>query len=251
MAVSSRTHKLLWGRSHNMCAICRAELTEVDGPSRLVLGEEAHIIAQSDAGPRGRAGDRSDIDGYDNLILLCADDHKRIDSQPERYTVAWLKGKKSEHEAWAAAKIADEPLRIVLPAGEGNVQMDPILTGVQVWDLTVGAAMFDFQPPANDDDRDASDAADEFLTTVRDTAEIWEVIRDGGFGAVRDAQRYFQDMIVDLWQRDLFVYGCRLSRTLQGGVGHPVPFDLAVLTVFTAAALRERGGISEPSESEH
>jgi hypothetical protein len=233
-----------------MCAMCRAELTEVEGPSGLVLGEEAHIIAQSEAGPRGRSGDRSDIDGFHNLILLCAVDHKRVDGHPERYTVAWLTGKKSEHEAWAAAKLAEEPLRIVVPASEGNVQMDPVLTGGQVWELTVGAAMFDFQPPANDDDPEASDAADEFLTTVRDTAEVWEAIRDSGFGAVRDAQRSLQDMIVDLWQRGLFVYGCRLSRTLKGGVGTPVPFDLAVLAVLTAAELRERGGIFEPSESE-
>lgn len=47
-----------------MCAMCRAELTEVEGPSGLVLGEEAHIIAQSEAGPRGRCDDRSEIDGY-------------------------------------------------------------------------------------------------------------------------------------------------------------------------------------------
>ncbi len=250
MAISNRTHKLLWGRSHNMCAMCRAELTEIEGPSGLVLGEEAHIIAQREAGPRGRSGDRSDIDGYPNLILLCADDHKRVDAHPERYTVAWLTGKKSEHEAWAAAKLAEEPLRIVVPAGEGNAQMDPVLTGGQVWELTVGAAMFDFHPPTNDDDPEASDAADEFLTNVRDTAEVWEAIRDSSFGAVRDAQRSLQDMIVDLWQRGLFVYGCRLSRTLKGGVGAPVPFDLAVLAVLTASELRERGGMSVPSESE-
>lgn len=128
--------------------------------------------------------------------------------------------------------------------------MDPVLTGGQVWELTAGAGMFDFQSPTNDDDREASDAADQFLTNARDTAEVWEAIRDCGFGAIRDAQRSLQDMIVDLWQRGLFVYGCRLRRTLRGGVGHPVPFDLAVLAVLTAAELRERGGIFQPSESE-
>lgn len=233
-----------------MCAICRAELTELVGKSGLVLGEEAHIVAQREAGPRGRSGDRSDIDGYDNLILLCANDHKRIDLHPESHTVAWLRGKKAEHEAWAAAKLAEDPLRIVVSAGEDTVRMDPVITGAQAWDLIAGAAMFDFQPPANDDDRDASDAADDFLTNARDTAEVWEAIRDTGFGAVREAQRSLQDMIAGLWERGLFVYGCRLSRTLKGGVGSPVPFDLAVLAVLSAAELRERGGILEPSESE-
>lgn len=129
--------------------------------------------------------------------------------------------------------------------------MDPVLTGATVWDLTAGAAMFDFHPPANDEDPEASDAADEFLIIARDTAEISEVIRDDGFGAVREAQRLLQDMIVGLWERGLFVYGCRLTRTLKGGTGTPMPFDLAVLAVLTAAELGERGGISNHQKANH
>jgi hypothetical protein len=245
MTIASRTHKLLWSRAHDMCAMCRRPLTEVEGGSGRVLGEEAHIIAQPENGPRGRAGDRANIDGYDNLILLCADDHKRIDSQPDKYSADWLRAKKAEHEAWARAKVTDEPLRIVVARDEASIQMVPILTGDAVWDLVAGAAMFDFQPPLGDSDPAASDAADEFLTTARDTGGIYEAIQDDGFRAVRDAKRVLQEMILGLWERDLFVYGRRVSRTLKGGVGNPMPFDLATLAVLTAEQLRERGGFVE------
>ena len=43
--------KILWGRSGNRCAICKLELT-ADG-SLETLGEMAHVVGQSQNGPRG------------------------------------------------------------------------------------------------------------------------------------------------------------------------------------------------------
>ena len=53
------------------------EGTGTDDPS--VFGEEAHIVAQAASGPR--AGQVVNVDSYDNLILLCSKDHKRVDDQ--------------------------------------------------------------------------------------------------------------------------------------------------------------------------
>jgi len=58
MAISLKTHKMLWGRSGNMCAYpeCKkvlvADETLTDNPS--VVGEEAHIVARKENGPRGK-----------------------------------------------------------------------------------------------------------------------------------------------------------------------------------------------------
>jgi hypothetical protein len=54
--------------------------TETDDPS--VVGEEAHIVAQKEIGPRGR-GDLTpeQRDKYDNLILLCSVHHKVVDDK--------------------------------------------------------------------------------------------------------------------------------------------------------------------------
>ena len=86
--------------------MCRVQVatsrTDADDPS--VFGEEAHIVARSPGGPR--AGQVTDPDGYDNLILLCSKDHKRIDDQATWYTVERLMAIKLAHETWV--KTQDE-----------------------------------------------------------------------------------------------------------------------------------------------
>lgn len=64
------------------------------------FGENAHIVAFREGGPRGDAPDRPiDIDDVDNLMLLCRRDHKLIDDNEDRYTVEELRAHKCEHEA--------------------------------------------------------------------------------------------------------------------------------------------------------
>jgi hypothetical protein len=103
MAILLKTRKMLWGRAANRCAICRRELvvdeSETDDPS--VVGEECHIVAQSVDGPRGN----SDLalekrDTYANLVLLCNVDHKIVDDQPGKYSIAELISIKATHEKW-------------------------------------------------------------------------------------------------------------------------------------------------------
>ncbi|SMD16254.1 hypothetical protein [Pedobacter nyackensis] len=96
---------MIWGRSGNMCAFpgCKKILvvdeTATDDPS--IIGEEAHIVAQKEDGPRGKSPLTNDQrDKYDNLILLCSADHKTVDDQELEYTVEKLKAFKSSHEKW-------------------------------------------------------------------------------------------------------------------------------------------------------
>jgi hypothetical protein len=63
------------------------------------FAENAHIVAFHEGGPRG-AGDRpAEIDGIDNLMLLCRRDHKLIDDNPGQYKREELQAHKREHEA--------------------------------------------------------------------------------------------------------------------------------------------------------
>lgn len=88
MPITDRTRKMLWARSGNGCAICRCPLvlqaTANDGEA--LVGDECHIVAQSPGGPRGGLSADGDLDSYDNLILLCKTDHKRVDDQPGEYS---------------------------------------------------------------------------------------------------------------------------------------------------------------------
>ncbi len=242
MAIADRTRKLLWARAHNMCAMCRKPLTEnslTAGLPGLILGEEAHIVARSEQGPRGRDGDRSDVDGYDNLILLCADDHTRIDAQPGVYSVEFLQKAKKTHETWAERRPPEpEPIRIEARPGEDDIPLSTLTSGEAVWNLMDGTMLWNFRSLSGDDRPEASDAADSFLTAAREWAEISEAVRDNGFAAVRDAQRSLQQMLEELWSYDLFVFGRRAERLLRGGVGAATPMPYAELAVLTADEVR-------------
>ncbi|MEA5566334.1 HNH endonuclease signature motif containing protein [Anabaena sp. UHCC 0399] len=103
--------KILWGRSGNRCAICKIELTPVG--SKSVLGEMAHIIADSLQGPRGDSHLISEQrNEYDNLILLCPTHHTLIDKNEEEWTIEKLRIIKSEHENWVSNQLSHNNISI-------------------------------------------------------------------------------------------------------------------------------------------
>lgn len=110
MGILDRDRKILWARAHNSCAYCKRPLVEDatadDGES--VVGDEAHIVAQSGNGPRAGFITDTGVDSYDNLILLCKVHHKLVDDQPATYTVERLRAMKRDHERCADEKIRAE-----------------------------------------------------------------------------------------------------------------------------------------------
>jgi len=124
MSITEHTLKLLWGDAANCCAMCKRLLTEDSSiDRRTVLGEAAHIVARSLRGPRGTGPRPSDIDGYDNLILLCPDDHKVIDDRPAEYSIDWLQARKRAHCDWVRACLSAPPT----PPTEGTSGADQLL----------------------------------------------------------------------------------------------------------------------------
>lgn len=117
MTFSQRTLKTLWGRAAGRCSManCRIQLamdiSETDDPA--LVGENCHIVAREDDGPRGDASfpvDRRDL--YGNLILLCATHHTLIDKAPSTFTVEELHQIKTDHEEWVVGQLGtDEALQ--------------------------------------------------------------------------------------------------------------------------------------------
>lgn len=101
VAIRDRDRKILWSRAGNCCSICRTLLVQeigVGGPLT-VIGEECHMVSPATAGPR--AGDPvDDVDGFSNLLLLCPNDHRLIDTLERDYPVDRIRRIKRDHEEW-------------------------------------------------------------------------------------------------------------------------------------------------------
>lgn len=104
---------MLWGRSGNTCALptCRKNLvedeTQTDDAS--IVGDEAHIVAREENGPRGKSSlTPEERDKYNNLILMCKVHHKMIDDQPLEYTVEKLHQMKTQHLEWVTKNLSPD-----------------------------------------------------------------------------------------------------------------------------------------------
>jgi len=99
--VTESTKIRLYGLSRNICANpkCHSRLIDTEGN---LIGEIAHIRAASPSGPRYDPNMTDDERrNISNLILLCNDCHKKIDDNPEKYTVELLCEWKKQHESVA------------------------------------------------------------------------------------------------------------------------------------------------------
>ena len=95
MSISNPELKKLYGLAAGRCSICKINVFDND----VHIGEMAHIIAKKPKGARGKVNLSGDINGYDNLILLCANHHTEVDQNPGYYTVEKLVRIKDEHES--------------------------------------------------------------------------------------------------------------------------------------------------------
>lgn len=97
---SALTLKRLYALSGNACAYPDCKVAIVDGAAH--VGDVCHIRAASAGGPRFDPNQTAnERHGEANLILLCANHHRVIDSDVARFTVSALEKMKAEHEASA------------------------------------------------------------------------------------------------------------------------------------------------------
>jgi hypothetical protein len=111
MSIKQKDIKLLWGRAANRCAICRCELSyeENTGDKTHPLGEQAHIVAEEKAGPRGASIlTKEERNSYANLVLLCPTHHTQIDKVCADYPVERLHLIKTNHELWVRESLSSD-----------------------------------------------------------------------------------------------------------------------------------------------
>ena len=112
MSISQRDIKLLWARAAGRCSFpdCGMKLTQDKNlaSDSFPLGEQAHIVGESEGAPRGKSTLTTDErNSYFNLILLCPTHHTVVDNNPEDYPVEKLHIMKAQHELWVEQTLTE------------------------------------------------------------------------------------------------------------------------------------------------
>ena len=224
---------MLWGRSGSLCALCRAHLV-LDASSldrESIVGDECHIVSGAPEGPRQDPSfPRSDIDGLENLILLCRVHHKLIDDQAETYSASLLRELKANHEKWVKERLADdkvpERVRIVRIREEIPELLLLVPNAKMMLDLSSDCCgrYDDYPSDLNDEELQAVGA---FLQNLSDWGDIGI---NEPFERI-EAQRSIAADMVELERLELRVYAARERQQLRGGVGGPSTFPMLHLKV--------------------
>ncbi|GHF88868.1 HNH endonuclease [Streptomyces thermodiastaticus] len=251
MGVSEKNRKILWVQAGGMCAICKAQVvtpgTASDDPS--IFGEEAHIVARSSGGPRAGGLSEDKLNHHSNLILLCSKDHKRVDDQPNHYTVELLKKIKSEHEGWVRSltgSYANRPRLVPDPLYPQPKVLQLILRGNPLWNMLKESVTFEFGIPDHLPDDDEAMVI-EFLDLVKDLMDI-----SGDLVTVResrDAEKMMEAHISGLAERG-FVVGAYVRHMLfhDGNETGPMPWPMLRVEVqnMTDAEVTDEKGTRYP-----
>jgi len=230
VAIRDATRKVLWSLSGNQCARCKVPLVsaiDCEG-SHAIVGQECHIVARSEAGPRGNAEFGEGVDEYPNLILLCANCHVVIDSQPEKFPIEALRMLKSEHEASVRSARTGEPPRIKLTGRSEPVSLSLMRSGDELMHLLSPSLSFRHVAPT-----DLTTAERAAISGFMQECADWnDIICDIGPQGFYDAAESIHGHLESLYSMRLVVLAGLQPLRLSGGVGGPTDWLEAVIKVI-------------------
>jgi hypothetical protein len=234
MPISDKTRKILWGRSANRCALCRRELVidSTAAADESIVGDECHIVSGKEQGPRhDPAFPAERLDEAENLVLLCRVHHKMVDDQWETYTVDVLQKLNSNHEKWVSSALADDtqlpPVRIRRIKTNIPSLLIRLASGRDVMNIIGNSYAFSF-----DHDEPNSDAEVDLISSFLQEAQDWgDLSSDMEAGDRVKAAYRMSALLRELEEAEFRVFGGREVQRLEGGVGPPAAFPVAILKV--------------------
>jgi hypothetical protein len=194
----------------------------------VVTGMEAHIVSGKSGGPRYRPLPSEEVDDPDNLILLCPNDHARVDKQDSAYSEEELRRIKSEHELWVRRLGSHVPqVRLRDPDAGKPMLVHRMATGTQLMAAAGGShAMRTSQPERLE--ADEVELLADFLQNVSDWSELWNGLGPGE--RLRAEYELTQDLD-DLLEKGFLVYAGVRRQVLEGGMGPPANWWLVIIVV--------------------
>jgi HNH endonuclease len=237
MPITDKTRKILWARSGNRCAFCRLKLVvdETKCEKESVVGEECHICAQSENGPRYDPNlGKEETDELHNLILLCSNHHKMIDDQNETYTTSIIRDLKANHEIWVEEKLKSkeqiQPVRIRRCKQNIPQKLNLITSGKELIAIAsrCAAAYHDYSENLNSTE---VDLVGGFFQNIRDYMDIWNEIEP--ISQVR-ASMEISEGIRELLENGFLVFAATEVQKLEGGVSGPSNWNVLHLTIARA-----------------
>lgn len=102
VALREADRRFIIGRSGGCCNKCKKQVfRENEFAEKARIGDDAHIWAYSEEGPRGSApGALADRNALENIVLLCKNCHAEVDQQPMQFGPAVLTTMREDHYAW-------------------------------------------------------------------------------------------------------------------------------------------------------
>jgi hypothetical protein len=237
MAISSQTRKILWARSGNQCARCSAALIAPDeiaaGPPP-VIGQECHIVAAAPNGPRGNEGSRADLDGYENLILLCANCHALVDARPDLFPREGLLTAKADHEQKVASRSAPlEPLKFVYLDRLADLKFHHMANGDVLMGMLVGSDSVTHGYPS-DLTSGQRELLGDFFQAASDWMDCYDVVGPKGhFEAAEDLDGY----VHRFREEGLVIYAAHRRMQATGGSSPPIDWRNIHVHVVQAASV--------------
>lgn len=102
MTITKKQLEILWGKAAGRCSFLNCNkylIFEENEKEYSIIGQNAHICSPKSSGPRfDPTLSPTELNSYDNLILLCSEHHKIVDDNPDLYTVTKLLEMKEIHE---------------------------------------------------------------------------------------------------------------------------------------------------------
>lgn len=253
MSISDRDRKILWATAGNRCSICQSELVQRSGDpaASVLIGEECHIVSPRPGGPRSRAT-ADNLDGYQNLILLCPSDHSRVDQLVDEYPEEELRRIKSSHESWVAAALGRYPGRPVILTRAQPQVLAELEDGDALLSVVADAHESSYGHDELASESEVDPVAD-FLQATHDWAEISDDLEPGA--RVR-ATYELSRLLTDLRRYGWRVFGARTRGTIGDGSGETSPWYTAYLRVVRSNSSAIVGGASpddtrSPGEDQH